>query len=202
MLQRSRTLPAALAAVAILFVAAGHASAGRLSLNSGTFRIVWAPMNFMSRTGTTIRCNVTLGGTFASRTFAKVAGAQIGSITEARIESCSGGTMVLLTETLPWSLFYRSFVGTLPNIEQMVTHMTGFRVRWAGFFSSCLYRVVAEAPQEISFVRNRETRQFILANLIDRFITSDECPGQEIRLSGSGGTTVREGSEGIFLSLI
>jgi hypothetical protein len=202
MLSRSKSLPATLAALAILLVAVGGASAGRLSLNNNTFRVVWSPMRFITRAGTEITCNVTFEGSFASRTFTKSFGSQIASITAARLESCSR-TMVLLTETLPWSLFYSSFIGTLPRIEQLVTLLTGMRFRW-GAISTCLYRVVAEAPQQINFVRRMETGQLILANLIQSWITSESlgCTAEDMRLSGTGSITTNGGFEGLFLSLI
>ena len=202
MLNRSKALPATLAALAVLLVAASGASANRFSLNNTSFRIVWSPMHFITRAGSDITCNVTFEGNFASRTFTKTNGSQIASITAARLESCSR-TMTFLTETLPWSMLYSGFIGALPNIEQMATLSTGIRFRW-GAISTCLYRVVAEAPQQINFFRRRETSQLILANLIQSWITSESafCTTEDMKLSGSGSITTNGGFEGLFLTLI
>jgi len=202
MLNRSKGLMAALAAFAILLAAVSGASATRLEFNNTTFRIVWRPMRFITRAGTEITCNVTFEGEFSSRTFTKTAGNQIGSIRVTGIESCST-RIVWLTETLPWGLFYSSFIGTLPNIEQLATTMTGLRFRW-GTISTCLYRVVAEAPQQMNFVRRMETSQLILANLLQSWITSESlgCTTEDMRLSGTGSITTNGGFEGLFLRLI
>jgi len=191
-----------LVALAALLAAAGGASGNRLSVNNTAFRMVWRPMRFITRAGTEITCNVSLEGAFSSRTFTKSNGSQIGSITEARIEGCST-RIVFLTETLPWPLFYSSFIGTLPMIEQLVTLLTGMRFRW-GTISTCLYRVTAEAPQQINFVRRRETSQLVLGNLISSWITSESlgCTTEEIRLSGTASITTNGGFEGLFLTLI
>lgn len=159
-------------------------------------------MHFITRAGTDITCSVTLEGAFSSRTFTKTNGSQIGSVTAAALEGCSA-RIVFLTETLPWPLFYSSFLGTLPMIEQLATLLTGMRFRW-GTISTCLYRVTAEAPQQINFVRRRETSQLVLGNLFPSWITSESfgCTTEEIRLSGTASITTNGGSEGLFLTLI
>jgi hypothetical protein len=201
MLTRSRALLATFALV-VLFMTVSGASANRLSLNNETFRIVWDPMTFITRAGTRITCKVTFEGTFASRVISKTGGAQIGSITAASFERCSE-TMRFLTETLPWPIAYRDFIGSLPNIEQMGTTFTRINFKW-GLISTCLYTVVAENPLSVYWVRRETTSQIILVQPEPpMWIRSVDwwCPSEDIRMSGSGAATIRSGFEALFLTL-
>ncbi|HZV73743.1 MAG TPA: hypothetical protein VFF79_08515 [Conexibacter sp.] len=64
----------------------------------------------------TVSCPVTLNGFLEGATFTKTGGLQIGKVVEARVGTCTGGSVRVLTETLPWAVDYSSFNGTLPNI--------------------------------------------------------------------------------------
>jgi hypothetical protein len=119
MYNRAKRPLAALVAVLALACAVTSASAGRLSISNRNFRVVWNPLTFEQTAGIiTIRCPVTLEGSFYSATLRKVISGLIGHITRANTNAggCSGGTVTFHSETLPWPVQYRGFTGTLPNI--------------------------------------------------------------------------------------
>jgi len=125
----------ALLTLAALMTVTGSALARTLSLSNTNFRVVWTPLtlyepfNFF-----TIRCNVTLEGSFHERTFAKVFGTLVGYVTRAAISHpCTGGeawfwngTEGALTgaSSLPWHLRYEGFSGTLPSIASVSLTIT------------------------------------------------------------------------------
>jgi hypothetical protein len=121
----------ALAASLLLSAAVSTASARNLSVSNQGIRATWTALQFEG--GASIRCQVTLEGSFHSRTIVKVARLLIGAITRAQVkqETCTGGRYSFFngteryngttpSNTLPWHLTYESFIGNLPNI-------TGFR---------------------------------------------------------------------------
>lgn len=120
MRNRAKRLAACLVAVAVLFVMAGVASAGHISVSSRTFRGTWTALEFISSLGT-VRCPVTLEGSLHSSTIAKVAETLIGQVYRASLAEarCSGGRATVRTETLPWHVRYLGFEGTLPKITAL-----------------------------------------------------------------------------------
>jgi len=129
----------ALAAALLLASAVGHASAGRLSSSNQNLRLTFSSLEFGSES-VTIRCPITLEGSFHSRTIAKIARALVGSVTKAAIkqEACvngKGGAFngveryngTTTPNSLPWHLTYESFAGTLPNITSLQMLVSGFR---------------------------------------------------------------------------
>jgi hypothetical protein len=127
------------------------ASANRLSSNSRLFGLGWVPV-FTTSIGSVSCTGITLGGTFHSQTFTKVAGALLGYLTEGSIregERCSSGTARLLTEGMPWHFRYRGFVGTLPAITAINFQIVGFTVGLTALGITCLYRSTAESPAGI-----------------------------------------------------
>ncbi len=119
------------AAAALLLAAiATTASARNLSASETGFRITWSSLEFGSST-TTIRCRLTLEGTFHSRTIAKVARSLIGYINRASFaHPCTGGEAWMdngaeseplgtAPNKLPFHLTYESFSGTLPRITEL-----------------------------------------------------------------------------------
>ncbi|MFL5909759.1 MAG: hypothetical protein ACJ768_04215 [Gaiellaceae bacterium] len=101
------------------------ASARTISVDENGFRAAWAGLEFQSESITTIRCPVTLEGTFTGRTIVKRLDAVVGRVIRADVRGnlpeCTGGTARANTESLPWDIIYKGFEGTLPNI-------TGIRV--------------------------------------------------------------------------
>jgi len=112
--------------MALAALAAGTAAAGRLEVSSVPFTISFNPLAITYGV-TTIRCPVTLEGTFAARTFAKTTGGQVASLTRANVatSSCVNGRMTYNNEGLPWRVNYTSFSGALPSIAAIRTALVG-----------------------------------------------------------------------------
>jgi hypothetical protein len=110
-------------AIGALGVAVTGASANILSVSNTRFRVVWTPMTmWLQNTEFFFRCNVTLEGSFHSATIAKVSEATIGRVSRASIAGCGFGVGATILQTsLPWSIRYDSFEGSLPTPE-------GFRI--------------------------------------------------------------------------
>jgi hypothetical protein len=119
-------LTAITAAILLLTAIATNATAGRLSTTEQSFRNTFTSLEFTA--GSTIRCRVTLEGSFHSRTIPKVRGLLVGAITRAIVaHPCTGGEvwadngsevqpLGVAPQRLPYHMTYDSFVGTLPAI--------------------------------------------------------------------------------------
>jgi hypothetical protein len=117
----------ALLAALLLASAISTASARSLSVTEQSFRATWSSLEFAGG-GATIRCRVTLEGSFHTRTIAKVERSLIGAISRAIVaHPCTNGegwadngteTEPLGTapNKLPFHVTYQSFTGTLPAI--------------------------------------------------------------------------------------
>jgi len=191
------------AIVAILALGAfvSISSAARLSSSSQTFRATWVSRDYAGGFGT-VRCPLTLEGSFHSRTIAKVSGALIGSITRAIHNSCGVGRATVLPATLPWHVRYFSFVGSLPTITNLATTITGYAVEVCEptFGICCL--LISTAGQPVSLVFSRETASGELnsATIGGRIACSG---GFEIGASGtSNSVTVLGSASRITLTLI
>lgn len=151
----TKLLLAVAGATMLLGALCASASARNLSNSTNTIGATWARMDIGGGFGT-VECEVTLGGTVPS-TIAKTVGGGAGSITAANVNRCSRGGATILGETLPWSIPYRSFAGTLPNIVAMADTVVGFsfRIREPSFGVTCLARSTGESPATLTF--NRET---------------------------------------------
>ena len=125
-----RLLLAMLGATALLCALAGTAPARNFSISSQTWRATWSALDVSESLGVTIRCQLTLEGSYHARTFAKVAGTLIGYVNRAALAGCQifEGSR-LLTEALPWHVRYRSFSGPLPNIASYATSIVGFAIQ-------------------------------------------------------------------------
>jgi hypothetical protein len=175
---RSRILLALAGTAAIVAMASSVASATRLATNESHFVIAWTPLEFQASGASpaTVRCNVTLGGSFHSRTISKVAGQLIGAITEAIVNTCSGGTARALTEKLPWHVQYGSFSGTLPNITGVTLKLIGaaFSIIPTGSMQ-CL--AVTSTTEPALGIGNRETRTGAITGLRAEEATEIELKG-------------------------
>jgi hypothetical protein len=147
-----RKLPlAGLVAMAVVCFAVGIASARRIQISNQRFVLIWTSLNFEA-TGSSISCPVTLEGSFHSSTISKVSGQLIGYVTSAKTQGtqppCVGGTFRWLTETLPWHVRYRSFIGVLPNISAIFLQIIGVsgRITETGTTVECLGRSLPEKP--------------------------------------------------------
>jgi len=133
----SKLLLAGLCATFLLAAAVSTASANHLSVNEQRHRIVWREIQWVASAGSTITCELTLEGSFHSRTIAKVANALIGHINRASIGTCRGGSATVHTETLPWHEQYHSFTGTLPRITSVTIGFVGIRWRFRNSVEEC-----------------------------------------------------------------
>jgi hypothetical protein len=153
MRNRSKLLLAGLTAALLLGALVSAAPANRVALSSQTFRATWTGLRFIG--ATTPTCEVTIEGSFHSRTMSKVLEALIGYVTRARIlEFCTGGLVKLLTEALPWHIRYNGFAGALPVITRLKIRIIGFEFL---LNSSCLFRSSATSPIKAEITRNTGT---------------------------------------------
>jgi hypothetical protein len=147
-----RIVWAAVAAVTVLAVGVGSASATRFASNSQTNRGVWTGLEFIAEGITTVRCPVTFEGSLHSRTISKVAGSLVGFVLRAIVgeASCQNGKARVLAEKLPWHVRYESFGGTLPNIvninKQIIGAAWSVTTRVFGTELMCLYTTTATEP--------------------------------------------------------
>ncbi len=191
---------AALGAALTLAAAVGSASANRLSYSETRFRIIWTSLTFSgSGGGFVITCPVTLEGSFHSATLAKVREAQVASITRATVnnERCTEGQATILGESLPWTVTYQSFGGTLPTIASVRHDLIGaaFQIE-AGLGVICLARssstfpAAGEAAREAGGAITSLTPDGSLAIPV----TGTACPTSGI-FSGAGEVFVQGSAE-------
>jgi hypothetical protein len=211
MVMRTKSVLATLASALVLAALVNVASANRLSLSSQTFRAVWAPIQLEGE-GSELdaRCNLTMEGTFHSRTFSKVARSLLGVITSAAFGPCEGGGAVVMRETLPWHLMYEGFTGTLPNITGVTFGLVGlgfllfdiiFRV------IQCQYRYIPTSPGglianvsvgTITGLRIDEARAH---RLIKDDLSTFSCP-QMLSYAGTAAFTVAGSATRLTIRLI
>jgi hypothetical protein len=138
------------ATIAMAF-AVNAASANRLSVSNRNFRVVWTSLEFKEPAGFfgTVKCPVTLEGSFHYWTIAKREGALLGHVSRASVisASCTGGHATVLTESLPWHVTYQGFTGTLPDINEIALLLTGakFKIESA-LAGNCLATTSVEHP--------------------------------------------------------
>jgi len=187
MASRWKVILPALGAALVLSAGVGVASAGRLSLSNRSFRATWAPLKYQGGE-INVDCNVTIEGSFHSSTIAKVVGTLVGYITRATVQRpCTGGFWyylngvevlegVTLANTLPWHIRYRSFTGTLPNIQKVGLDIIDYSfLIGTVFIPNCLYRSTAARPIQWNLVREAGGS-----------ITSVEEPATQIPLREGG----------------
>jgi len=200
----SARISIAVTAALILAAATSSASANHLMFTHNNIRITWNPVRFVGGT-ITVTCNLTLEGSFHSATIAKVVETLIGHITRGAIEGCSGGTVTLLMETLPWHLRYNGFTGALPNIRLLIVHGIGFSYRIQPTGSvPCLLKTTATEPAgfeqvvgasgEINNTR-WDSREIALDGLLCAWAGT-------AHLEGNGRTTVLNSGTTITVTLI
>ena len=202
---RSTLLLALVTAIALLAIATSVAAANRLDFTNRErgFRVVWTPLSF-EVAAWTIRCNFTLEGSLATRTFAKRIGTHIGVVTSAPISTCSGGTFS--TRGLPWSLQYGGFAGTLPTIRSITENLINARfIFQPSGLPSCEWNTEAREPSRaietvsagaITQARSDETATIgTSGGFLCEF-------GSRGRFIGTGTTTVLGGTEETSVGLI
>jgi len=199
----------ALIAAMLLASALSTASARNLEITSATnFRTTWSRLEFQSSL-TTWRCQVTLEGSFHSRTIPKVARLLIGSVTRINVkeESCSGATM-RPDRPPPWHLTYEGFTGRLPNIETIRLLLQRFQYAIIAFGVTCRYGTSTDnltfsaalnAAGEVTNLVPVTGRN--IANLLEG---GGLCPATStlVGAAGDGATTVLNGTARIRIRLI
>ncbi|HEU4721160.1 MAG TPA: hypothetical protein VFS59_07325 [Gemmatimonadaceae bacterium] len=111
-------------AALLLSMAVGTASARNLSISNPNIRVTWSNLEFVGTV--TIRCQLTLEGSFHRNTIVKERGTLIGAVSRATIKSESCTNARLRTQAMPWHLTYEGFRGTLPNIEEVFLLLARF----------------------------------------------------------------------------
>jgi len=207
----TRRLVAGLAAAFILAAGLGTASARNLSATHQSLRATWAGLELTNSINTvTVRCPVTLEGSFHSRTIAKVANSLTGYITRAVLNSgaCTNGRSTLLVETLPWHLTYEGFTGTLPSIATIRFLLIRVAFDIEDGTNVCLMVTTSEEPASgiavlgvggvVNGLRVDETRRIRLRNGPGGLF----CGLGNGSLRGTGGLTVLGTSNSVSITLI
>jgi hypothetical protein len=207
MRQRMRFAVGLTAAACLLLAVAGSASANRLSLSNQSIR--WTFLEYTSvNGGIRISCELTLEGSFHSRTFAKVRGALIGYINRASVRpGCRGewGDMVFLSETLPWHVRYASFSGTLPRITSASVDIANWAWNYRGLSEVCLYRSTSERPAR--WILNRGESGAVTSIRADEtiavpFFSGGPFCARSINYSGTGSVSLTGTTNAITVTLI
>jgi hypothetical protein len=161
----------ALVATAALAALVSTATARNLSISEQSFRVTYSSLEFTS-SAATIRCAVTLEGSFHTRTIVKSVGALLGYLTRATVRRpCTGGTAwahsgetnealgTTVANNLPWHIQYGGFAGTLPNISSLRLVLPGglflLRASLFGIVTLCEY-VTTNANGNAIGTANRE----------------------------------------------
>lgn len=150
MLTRSKLLFAVLAAAAMMLTLVAGASARNWRLSETRFEEKFERLTFEAA-GNNISCPTTLLGSYIEQTLAKNAGLEANVRHDEPPTSgsppCTGGSMTILTETLPWRVNYVSFTGTLPRINSVRYSIIGmaYRFRTSGGLT-CLVGTTSLRP--------------------------------------------------------
>jgi hypothetical protein len=161
----TRIVLSALATALVLASAVSTAGARRLELSNQRIRVTWTGVNSLTFEagveGLGVICELTIEGSFHSRTLSKVSGQLIGYITSAMVKRpCIQNNMWVLngTErlpngtipatTLPWHVLFVSFSGALPRITRLKLSLInfGFLISIPAFGLNCLYQSSATSP--------------------------------------------------------
>ncbi len=186
--------------VSALLALAGAASANRLSLSSASKDELFSSVEFSGGFGT-VRCSLTLEGSFHSKTFTKTPNLLLGYIARASIGPCPAGSATVLTTTLPWHLRYKSFVGTLPDpsgIKRLVVGLA-LQIQEPTFGITCLATSTATEPAEETL--NRETRTGTITSVTLGGSIETTC-GVRGTLSGTSSSYTAGGTTRVTLTLI
>ncbi len=135
----------------LLALGACSAAAAYFELPNSSWRSTWRQVEFTGGFGT-VRCSLTLEGTFSRRTFEPTAGLLVGYVTRASVGPCPSGSATVLTAALPWHVRYSSFTGTLPTITAVSFNVVGaaMQVREPTFGIVCLLTTTTTEPMTLS----------------------------------------------------
>jgi hypothetical protein len=197
---RSKLMLAALASALLLAAFVGSASAAHLSQSETRFRVTYSPLSFVPSFGSTVRCPVTLEGSFTERTIPKTV-APIGRVTSVTVGTCESGRARANTETLPWTIEYASFEGTLPNITAISQHLVRPSFEVDGEIFGIEVRCRYTTPSQLG-INTREARGNVTSQRPGTESTTSEtrnCPSG--RQEGTGSVSTPTGVR-ILVSLI
>jgi hypothetical protein len=165
-MRTTRQLTAAFSASLLLACVVGTASARNLSVSTQNIRATWSSLEFTA-SELTVRCQVTIEGSFHTRTIAKVEQSLIGAITIARVkqEACTGGTLSAFNGTeryngtttpveRPQHWLYGGFLGTLPTIVDLTLADNRYRFGFRDSAGFCTAQLGSETDAlKINFGR-------------------------------------------------
>jgi len=140
---------AAATTTVVLGLAVSSASARRIEVSVQRFHQVWGSLNVVGEFAT-VKCPVTLEGSFHSKTTSKVIGQLVGYISRVTVgnSSCTSGHLTALTETLPWHVTFEGFGGILPRITEIHLLYIGWAFRFELLGASCLWHTTTIEPAE------------------------------------------------------
>jgi len=140
---------AAATATVVLGAAASTASARRIEVSEQRFHQVWTSITFVGEFAS-VKCPMTIEGSFHSKTTSKVIGQLIGYITRVTLigGACTSGHATALTEILPWHITYEGFGGILPRITEIHILLIGAAFRFELLGGSCLVQTSTTEPSE------------------------------------------------------
>jgi hypothetical protein len=196
----TQRLTALAAATLLLAAVTANASARSLSVSEQSFKATWASLEFVGG-GATIRCRLTLEGSFHTRTIAKVERSLIGAISRAIFaHPCTNGETWADngTETeplgtapnkLPYHLTYQSFTGTLPAISVVnlllsrfsyVTQTTILGLTCRGRYGNSTDNIIGEAAREAGggITSLRPSTAANRTSLVEQLGPNAICPAQ------------------------
>lgn len=129
----------------------------------------------------------------------------IGYVTRAIGGACTGGSITMLTATLPWHLQYESYQGTLPRMTSIAVRLVNANIEIEpGAFIGCLARTTEERPLRMWWLR--EAAGPIVFAVLDEAasipLTGFFCAAETGRVSGTGFVTVLNSLSLITLRLI
>lgn len=136
------TIATALAVIGMAAVVGG-ASAGRLALGNQNFRVEWIVLRLRAAEFE-FTCQLTLEGSFHSRTIAKSTAPLIGLVSRVALSRCNSDVNTGLN--LPWHIKYASFRGTLPTIESVRLEIIDSSILVRAFGIGCLYQSTLASP--------------------------------------------------------
>jgi hypothetical protein len=173
-----KVLLATAGATVLLGALVSSASAREFSLSNQSMRAAFSSVE-TTIGSSSARCQLTLEGSLHSRTFRKVTGSLVGYITSAIVGPCNTGTTAtILRETLPWHVRYSGFLGTLPGITSIITHVVGAGLRMRVFEAiQCLFRTTAAEPGIMTFHRNITTHEITEAGISGTIRAAPACFG-------------------------
>jgi hypothetical protein len=200
MRNRSKLLLAALTAAVTLGALVSSSTANRLALSSQGYKATWPSFELVGGPFGTVRCPVTMEGSFHSRTLSKVSEQLVGYVSGVTVgtTSCTGGRARALLEALPWHVRYETFIGTLPEITaiELKIKFVTLIVESANLF--CLYTASATSPMKVIVNRNTTTHAATSMRIneaagIPKSSGGGLCPNPEI-LRGTTNSLTQQGS--------